>query len=902
MGAGRPITDHDGKRAPSLHTEDSAMTVRHLQTLLCPKSVAVVGASRQEGSIGHTVLANILAGGFQGPVFAVNPHRAQVEGATWVSSVSALPSPPDLAVITCPAPHVPGVVRELGALGTRDAVILANGFAQADSRTLLAAAAREHGVRIIGPNSLGVQVPAAGLNASFAPRAAGLGRMALLSQSGAVITAMLDWAASRHVGFSGVVSAGDMLDVDLGDLLDLYAADPHTDAILMYVEGVTDAAKFMSAARAATRIKPVVAIKAGRSTAAGHAALSHTGAMTGSYDVYEAAFRRAGIILVESITELFDAAEMLCRYRPVCGQRVAVVTNGGGAGVLAVDALQAGGHPLAPLADHTLTSLDEVLPAGWSRGNPIDVVGDAHADRFEAAVAAAGNDPNTDAVLVIHCPTAVESGAAMAEGALRGAANVTKPVVGCWLGPDNASAARPRFEAAHLALFESIEDAVRGLGFLRQASEGRAAVLRAPAKMTIPDHDRSRAQAIIGGAHLDGRTLLSAVEARAILSAYGVPTVPTRFARDADAVVAACSELAPPYVVKIASPDLSHKSDVGGVATGLPDAAAAKQAAQIMGHRIAREHPSACIVGFEVEPMITEPNGVELIVGVADDATFGPVLAVGAGGKAVEVLRDRALELPPLDDELARRMIARTRVAVLLAGYRDVPPANVEAVVQVLEAVSTMIADFPDIVELDINPLLVGPDRVTALDVRIRVSDATCRSRQVIRPMPIDWAADLTTRAGVALQVRPVRPDDEAALADLFRHVTPEDLRFRFLTGLREVGRDRLVAMTQIDYARTMNFLAFAGNVLVATAMLACDPDRTKAELAISVRSDFKGKGVSWTLMQHVLRYAEAEGIGTVESVESAENHAALALEREMGFRAVEQSGTERVVRRTVTA
>lgn len=878
------------------------MTANDLSQLHHPTSVAVIGASQRPGSVGHEVLANIVAGGFVGPVFAVNPHPVAVEGATWIDRIPALPQPPDLAIIACPAAHVITSIEQLGKLGTGLAVVLSNGFGDAADHAALQRAAQASKVRLIGPNSLGVVIPGAKLNASFAPYGARPGRLAFLSQSGALITAMLDWAAARGVGFSGVVSMGDMADTDLADLIDFYAADFGTDAILIYVEGVSDARHFMSAARAATLIKPVIAIKAGRSAAAAQAAMSHTGAMAGAYDVHAAAFRRAGIVTVDTLTDLFAAAQVLSRYKPCHGNRVAIVTNGGGAGVLAADGLPAVGATLAPLAPATLAALDELLPSGWSHGNPIDVVGDAHADRFGAAMAAAIGDPAVDVVLALHCPTAVETGTAMAAATVQAAAGATKPVLACWLGPHNAAGARRSFEAAHLAMFDSIDEIVRGLGYLRRAAEGRAAALRAPPRLSIPDHDRERALATISEARLEKRFLVSDAEGRAILSAYGIPTVTSHTARNVKEVAAACEGMTAPLVLKVVSPDLTHKSDAGGVVTDLPDAAAATNAARSMQERIAREHPGVRIQGFEIEPMIRETNGIELLVGVADDAIFGPVLTVGAGGKAVEILRDRALELPPLDDELARAMIARTRVSALLAGYRDVPPSAIDGVVRVLEAVSMIVADLPDIVELDINPLLVGHDNVIALDARIRISATPGTSRMAIRPMPIEWSADLTTRSGVSLHVRPVRPDDEDLLADFFHRVSPEDLRFRFLTGLREVGRDRLVAMTQIDYARTMHFLAFTEGRLIASALLACNPRRDHAEIALSVDAAFKDRGVSWTLMKHVIAYARAEGIRTIESIESADNRTALALEHEMGFATVGSEGTERLVRRSIDA
>lgn len=882
------------------------MTVRNLEGLLHPRSVAVIGGSQRPGSMGEMVLSNIVDGGFEGTIFAVNPKSVEMEGVWWVPSVADLPSPPDLAVIVTPAATVPTIVAALGALGTKVAVIVSAGLHDPVTRQAILDAARPHLLRIVGPNCLGALLPHAKLDASFAPRAAAPGRLAFVSQSGALVTAMLDWAGTKNIGFSGIVSVGDMADVDLGDLIDLFAADPKTDAILLYVEGVTNPAKFMSAARAASRIKPVIAIKAGRTEAAGKAATSHTGALTGSYDVHAAAFRRAGIILVDSLTELFDAAQMLSRHRPRCGDRLAIVTNGGGAGVLAVDALPATGGALATLAPETIAALDPQLPQPWSRANPIDVIGDARPERFAAATRAALADPGVDALLVMHCPTAAATGTDIAQAviaAVGSGGSAVKPVIACWLGTHNADAVRAQFDAAGIPVFDNLDDAVRGFGYLIQAREGRDALMRVPARVTVAEADQARVRAILTGARSEGRTVLSGCEVRSMLAAYGIPMVEARLARTVEAIPAACARISAPYVLKLISPQFPHKSDIGGVVLNLGNDQEVVAAARAMVRRVLQEHPDASITGFEIEPMIAPPHGRELLVGIAEDFVFGPVIAFGAGGKAVELIRDRALGLPPLDDSLAGDMIASTRIARLLDAYRDVPAANRTAIVSVLNALSALVLDFPEIVDLDINPLVVDEMGAIGVDARARISEAQRASRSVIRPMPMEWVRDLVTRDGVAIHVRPVKPDDEAALAEFFRHVTPEDLRFRFLTGLQEVGRDRLAAMTQIDYRRTMNFLAFAEDgLLIATAMLACDPDGVRAELAISVRADFKGRGVSWTLVQHVLDYARAEGIETVESVESSDNHAALKLEREAGFEAVPGLGgsAEVTVRRKV--
>ncbi|MBR0551307.1 bifunctional acetate--CoA ligase family protein/GNAT family N-acetyltransferase [Stakelama marina] len=881
------------------------MTTRNLDTLLHPRSVAVIGASHRDGSVGQRLMANL--GDFAGTVYAVNPRASDADGPCWVRSVAELPETPDLAVVAAPADQVADVISELGEKGVRMAVVISAGLHDPERRQAVLDAAGRHCLRLIGPNSLGILLPQADLNASFAQVTAPRGRLALLSQSGALVTAMLDWARDRRLGFSSVISMGDMIDVDFGDMIDLLANDPGTDAILLYVESITDPAKFMSAARAASRIKPVVALKAGRSAAASRAAVSHTGRLAGAYDVHLAAFERAGIVAVDTLDGLLDAAQILSTPRRTAGRRIAVITNGGGPGILAADAITQRGGELARLGPSTIEALDGVLPAGWSGGNPIDVVGDAHADRFAAALDVVGRDEDVDAILVLHSPTAVATGTEIARAVADCVGDTSRfpghvPVVGCWLGDSNCDEVRPILSEAKLPLFGSIAHAAQAFVHLWQAEAARSALMQAPAHARAAESDRARAMAVIRAARHDGRTILSAAEAKSLLAGYGVPVLPAQFARTPEAVAAACEQLDPPFVVKVVSPQVTHKSDIGGVALDLPNAEAAVEAAHAMRGRISHEEPHIHLDGFEVETMVERPHGHELLIGVADDPTFGPVMTVGAGGTAVELIGDRALGLPPLDDRLARAMIAKTRIARLMAGYRDVPAANIDAVSDALNAVSALVVDLPDIVELDINPLLADESGVIALDARVRISPEPAQSRLAIRPVPIQWAADLTTRSGELLHVRPVVPTDEDVLSEFFRHVTPEDLRFRFLSAVREVGHERIAAMTQIDYRRTMTFLAFAGDSPVAVAMLAADPDHLRAELAITVREGWKRKGVSWTLMEHVLRYAEADGIRIVESLESTDNVAALKLEREMGFTTTPVPGSpgEMIVRKQI--
>jgi acetyltransferase len=877
------------------------MSIRNLDRVLSPRSVALIGASRRDGSLGATLLGKLVGGGFGGPIYAVNPNPVEHAGAIWHPNVASLPVVPDLAVIATPAAAVPSVISELGARGVPAAVVVTAGVTGASRlRSAMLAAARPHTLRIIGPNCLGVLMPHAGLNASFAHINPEPGRLAFISQSGALVTSMLDWAATRLIGFSGVVSLGDMADVDFGDVIDLFAADARTDAILLYVEGITSPAKFISAARAASRLKPVIAIKAGRSAAGGKAAASHTGSMTGAYDVYQAVFRRAGVIAVETLTELFDAAATLGLARRLGGDRLAIVTNGGGAGVLAVDSMDSSGR-LAEFSLDTMQRLDAALPSTWSHANPVDIIGDARPERYAAALDAVLADPGTDAALVMNCPTAMASSneiaAAVAERVTALEDGTGKPVIACWLGDGNAEIARPTLAAARVPVFETPDDAVRGFAYMVAARRAQEALLRAPAQHREVVVDRKAARGAIDRAVRAGREILDELEAKELLAAYGIPVVPTRFAPKVEAVGALCRELPSPYVVKIVSPQITHKSDVGGVMLNLPDAAAAIAAATGMARRIAEALPAAEIAGFSVQSMIRRPGAHELIAGIADDPTFGPMLLVGAGGKATELLDDKALGLPPLDLDLARAMIQETRISRLLAGYRDEPPADVIGVAGVLLALSQMTIDLPEVRELDINPLLVDARGVIALDARVRIAPETGKaSRLVIRPIPLEWAKELATAEGRRFFVRPIRPDDAEALGRFYSNLSSEDRSLRFLSPLRTLPPERLAAMTQIDYRRAMNFLAFdgaPGGEIIGTAELFADPDFDRAEVAITVRSDLKGQGVGRSLMQHLIDYASVEGIGRLEGMVRFDNHRMVEFARKAGAELIRRPGDD---------
>ncbi|MWD27363.1 GNAT family N-acetyltransferase [Aquicoccus sp. SCR17] len=877
------------------------MTARNLDHLLRPRSVALIGASPDPSSLGATVLRRLLAGGFTGDVQLVNPKYARIGERPCVASVADLAEGPDLGVIVTPPATVPGIIGDLGRAGARAAVVISAGF-DAETRQAMLDAARPYCLRILGPNCIGLQVPKLGLDASFAQLLPEAGGLALLSQSGAIVTAMLDWGAAQGIGFSAVASMGDMSDVDVGDLLDHLATDGETRAILMYLEQVTDARKFMSAARAASRLKPVIAIKAGRSKAAARAASSHTGALAGRDEVYDAALRRAGILRVDDLGELFDAAEVLARQSPLRSDRLAVVTNGGGAGVLAADAVARHGVRLAELSPETRTRLDAALPRTWSHDNPVDIIGDADGARYRAAIEAVLDDAACDAVLVMNCPTGLAAPSEAAEAliavmkARREAGRAPKPVLAAWLGDATARAPAERLEAEGLPVFETPGRAVRGFSYLADHAKAQAQLMRMPPGVAGDfTPDRGTVRAGIDAALARGQKLMSEPDAKAVLAAYGIPTVETRIAatpQEAERLAAellAGKDREAALVVKILSPDITHKSDLGGVRVGLGSAAEVAEAARAMMDRIRGLRPEARIEGVVVQPMIRRPHAHELILGLSSDPVFGPVLMFGAGGTSVEVVADRALALPPLDAVLAGDMIDATRISRLMAGYRDRPAADREALIGALMRLSQLAADFPEITELDINPLLVDADGAIALDARIAVEKTPAvapggNPRFAIRPYPATWACERSV-AGMQVTIRPIRPEDEALYPDFLAKVSEEDIRWRFGT-LARASHELIARFTQIDYARAMAFVALEpdSGALMGVSRLASDPDRVRAEFAVLIRSDLRGRGLGGALLERLIAFARSEGIGTLFGDVAKDNRTMLQLCRELGF------------------
>ncbi|MEM8663345.1 MAG: bifunctional acetate--CoA ligase family protein/GNAT family N-acetyltransferase [Pseudomonadota bacterium] len=841
------------------------MTIRNLDALLAPRSLALVGASEREGSLGKVVLARLEAGGFSGPIGLVNPKHDTIAGRPCVPSVEALADPPELAIIMTPPKAIPPIIDALGTKGARAAIVITAGLSIAEKAAMLNAA-RPHLLRILGPNCLGLQVPPIGLDASFSNRIAAPGNLALLSQSGAIVTAMVDWAADRRIGFSVVASMGEMADVDVGDLVDYIAADPATDAILMYLEAVTDAPKFLSACRLAAASKPLIVLKAGRSETASRAAASHTGALAGVDAVYDAAFARAGIVRVDDLGDLFGAAETLSRFAGFSGERLGILTNGGGAGVLATDAMSAAGTPLAPLSPHTIAALDKKLPANWSRANPIDIIGDASPTRYADAVRHVLADDTVDALLVLNCPTGLASSeaAATAVATTVKESDTTKPVLAAWLGGPAARASEAPLEDARIPAFSTPREAVHAYGHLVRHARTQRLLLRVPpAEPENTPPDREKARTIIAAARAENRTLLNEVEAKNLLAAYKIPTVPSEVAANASAAADIARRLlrsgAEGVAVKILSPDISHKSDVGGVRLNLSSPHEVRQATDAMIARAREVRPEAAIRGVVVQPMVRRPDAYELILGLSDDVIFGPTILFGAGGTSVEVVADRALALPPLDRVLAADLIAGTRVARLLEGYRDRPPVALVAIEDALIRLSHLAADFPEVAELDINPLLADPTGVIALDARVKLTREPVTGRLAIRPYPAALARTVPYNGGT-VHIRPVRPADAALFPGFLDDTAPEERRALFATFF-SFEEEEIARFTHIDYARAMAFGAIADGALVGVARLQTDPDGLRADIALLVRQRLRGTGLGHRLAETLIDYADGEGI-----------------------------------------
>jgi acetyltransferase len=866
----------------------------NLDVFFKPTSVAVIGATETTGHVGRAILWNLISSPFGGIVYPVNLKRKAVLGIRAFPSVQAIPDPVDLAVIITPAALVPNVIKECGEKGVRGAVIISAGFRETgpaglelENQVLLAA--RRTNMRLIGPNCLGVMCPTTGLNATFAPSIAHKGSVALLSQSGAICTALLDWSLSAHVGFSALLSLGSMVDVGWGTLIDYLGNDPNTRSIVIYMESIGDVQSFLSAAREVALDKPILVLKAGRSEAAAKAAASHTGALAGSDAVLEAAFRRVGVLRIDDIGDIFQMTEVLSRQPRPAGPRLAIVTNAGGPGIIAADALIDLGEELATLTPETVDELNKVLPPHWSHANPIDVIGDAGADRYESAVRLAGKDAGTDGVLVIMTPQAMSDPVKIAESVAPFAKLGNKPILASWMGGLRAGEGEEILNKAGIPTFAFPDAAVRAFHYMWRYSYNLRALYETP-EITADDPEAAQQATLLLTKIRDtGRTLLSEFEAKQLLEYYEIKTCPTVVADSADEAAKVAIQLGFPVVVKLHSLTVTHKTDVGGVKLSLPDAQAVRNAFLEIQTSVAEKIGVEHFSGVTVQPMIS-PDGYELIVGSTTDPQVGPVLLFGTGGQLVEVFRDRALALPPLNTVLARRFLERAKISKALFGVRGRPALDIGALENLLVRFSQLVVEHPEIKEIDINPLLASTSGYMALDARVVLhsKEITDLPKLAIRPYPRKYSSEVKLKDGTELTIRPIRPEDEPRLVHFHSALSEESVFKRYFAPMPfevRTRHERLTRMCFIDYDRQMALIAQNTDQIIGVGRLIKLPFTQEAEVAAIVTDNFQRKGVGHALMNGLIQFATDEHLHLLRASVLVENIGMQKLLESHGFR-----------------
>jgi acetyltransferase len=881
--------------------QEGEVSIQNLDKIFAPHRVAVIGASDTPTSVGYTVLRNLIGSGFEGVVYPVNSKRESVQGIEAHPDVKSLPRVPDLAVICTPAASVPRLIRECGEVGTRGLVIISAGFREIGEegrkleQQVLDEKARFPGMRILGPNCLGIIVPGLALNASFGADTPAKGHIGFISQSGALCASVLDWAIDQGIGFSYFVSVGNMLDVSMADLIDYFGSQTETQSIILYIESITESREFMSAARAFARTKPIVAYKAGRFAESAQAAASHTGAMAGVDAVYEAAFQRAGIERVFEIEDMFDIAELLARERPPKGDRLAIITNAGGPGVMTTDALIAHDGKLASLSPETLQRLDEQLPPYWSRGNPVDVLGDAPPDRFAKVLEIVLQDKGVDAILVILTPQAMTDATGTAEAVAKLAEQAHKPVLGAWMGGRLVSNGLQILNEAGIPTYTTPEKAVRA--FMHLVSYARNLEILHETPRDIPvafSLDRQRMRHLFDTLLTEGGDVLSENLSKAFLEAYEIPVTKPHLARNSEEAVAVARRLGYPIVMKIHSPQITHKTDVGGVALNLTNDDAVRQAYERIVKAASELRPDAQIFGATLQKMVTYPHSFELIVGSKKDPVFGSVIMVGMGGTAAEVFRDRALALPPLNESLARRALESLKSWPLLQGYRGRPGGNIDRLLEILIRFSYLVADYPEIKELDVNPLLVTPEDVVALDARIIVDREMVvhgvrpYAHLAIRPYPEEFVTERTLKDGTEVLLRPIKPEDEPLWHELLAGCSTQTLWFRFSYLFKQSTHEMATRYCFIDYDRELGIVAEVEEngqrKLAGATRLVADMDHDSAEYAVLVVDRWHGRGLGGLLTDYCLEVAKRWGVKHVVAETSKDNSRMLAVFRNRGF------------------
>ena len=875
-----------------------------LQAFFTPQSIAVIGASDKAGSIGRTLVWNLISSPFGGTVFPVNPKRPRVLGIKAHPRIGDVPDPIDLAIVATPAPTVPDLIAECVEAGVQAAIVVSAGFKEigaigADLERQIMGHARRGRVRVIGTNSLGVMSPFTGLNATVSNAMARAGRIAFLSQSGALGAAVLDWSLRANVGFSAFVSVGSQLDVGWGDLIDYFGNDMHTQSIIIYMESIGDARSFISAAREVALGKPIIVIKPGRTKGASRAATAHTGSLTGSDEVLNAAFRRCGVLRVDRISELFSMADILNTQPRPKGRRLTILTNAGGPGVLATDALIAGGGRLAPLAPESIEALNRMLPLPWSHSNPVDLLGDAGPDRYVKALEVVARDPNTDGLLVILTPQAMIDPTVIADQLKAHCTIADKPVLASWMGGDEVAAGESILHSGGIPSFPYPDTAARAFNHMWQFSQSIRSLYETPELAGGEDGgaDRAGAQDLIASVLAAGRTLLSEAESKALLALYGIPVVPTRVATTEEQAVALAAELGYPAVLKLNSQTITHKTDVGGVRLNLTNAKAVRHAYRAIERSVSRRVGAEHFLGVTVQPMI-KLDGYELIIGCSPDPQFGPVLLFGAGGRLVELSRDHTLALPPLNTTLARRMMERTRIfRALMKGVRGRRPVDLGALERLLVRFSGLVVEQPRIKEIDINPLLASPKRLIALDARVVLHGAEVDldrlPRPAISPYPTQYVAPWTGKDGLTVTIRPIRPEDEPLVVRFDEKLSEDTVYMRYFQTLklsRRIAHERMIRICFIDYDREMALVAdykdpqTGEREIIAMGRWSRMYDRDEAEFSLLVRDGFQRRGLGTELLRRLVAIGRDERLHRITAVILPQNQGMLRICSKLGF------------------
>ncbi len=855
------------------------MGQHYLKPLFAPKSVAVFGASERIDSVGQIVFQNMLQSGFQGALYAINPKHPEIQGCKAYASLSQINEPVELAVIATPPQTVPDIIDDCGKHDVKAAIIITAGFSEIGEagkalERRVVENAKRHNIRLIGPNCLGILRPEIGLNATFNKGSANPGNLAFVSQSGALCTAILDWAKSNNVGFSSVVSMGSSADVDFGEILDYLVSDVKTQSILLYIEGIRNARSFMSSLRAAARTKPVILVKVGRHDAGSKAAMSHTASLAGSDDAFDAAIRRAGVVRVQSVTQLFSAAKALsCGFHPT-GSRLAIVTNGGGPGVMATDCASDWGLDIAVLSPLTIEKLNKVLPVTWSHANPVDIIGDAQADRYRNAVTACMEDPNVDGVLTILTPQAMTKPLEAAHAVIDVSNQFSKPLLACWMGGAQVEESRSAFNEAKKPNFRTPEPAVEIFSFLSAYYQNQKLLMQMPGSLSHHlEPDVEGARMIIDGALQEKRKVLSEMESKALLSAFHIPVAQTLVAHSPNEALLIAQQLGYPVAMKINSPDITHKTDSGGIRLNLANAQAVRGAYHDIIENVKHNRPDATLDGISIEPMIVKPNGRELMVGVICDPIFGPIITFGAGGTAVEILKDRSVTLPPLNNFLVKDLIQGTRIAKMLGTFRHMPPVNQEALESVLLRVSEMVCELPMLMEMDINPLIVDETGALAADARVvvdfRPPNPDRYAHMAIYPYPSHLVKNMQLADGTDIIIRPIRPEDAEIEQEFVRNLSEEPRYFRFMNSVQELSQSMLARFTQIDYSREMALIAVTEEqgkeIELGVTRYTINPDGESCEFALVVADCMRGKGLGRLLMIALMDIARSKGLKIME-------------------------------------